>query len=223
MMKRKDIVKSEQKYFYIMVSATGTKLGRLIRMATRAHYNHVAVSFDEKMTELWAFARIHYYTPFIGGLVREARYRYTLGKGRKADIKVYRIPVSHEEWQRGRDWVREIYEDDEYAYNLVSAATFWLRHGVVKYKTFTCSEFASHLLELIRPDLAFDKPHCKVTPSDFAAKLAEYEIFSGDIAAYDGFYKEEGEEEYFLKFGRWESLKMTARYLRSRYARRNTH
>lgn len=203
----------EQKYAYIMFSSTGTKIGKMIRFFTSEKFNHVSISFDSSMNEVWAFARKNYYTPLVGGLVREYRYRYTLGRDDDVEIKILRLPVEESRLQMAKDRVREIDEGD-YSYNIYSAATFMFRHGVDRDKKYTCSEFASHIINILRPDITLSKPCCKMTPEDVLSDLKGYEFYSGKLSGYDGFYSDNGAEDFFRKYGHGERWRITYDYIK---------
>lgn len=208
-----------EKYIYVIVSATYTKAGKVIRMVTRSVYNHVSLSFDENMKELYSFARLYYDLPFVGGPVKETYDRFCLHKpSGGVSIKVFKIPVTEEAFNAARARVREIFNDGEYAYNLISAFTFMFRHGVERYKTFTCSEFVSHVLRIARPDVLPDIPDCKIVPDDFTDFLAPFEIYRG---ALNGFiqFGESTDEEFFDKIAFVPRWYMTFIYIKTRYSK----
>ena len=206
----------KEKYIYIMVSATFTKVGKMVRFATKSTYSHASISFSANMDKLYSFGRFYHCMPFIGGLVSETLNRFTLKSAKRVNIKIFKIPVTEEQFYAAYNRVQEIAADDEYAYNLVSAATFCLKHGVERYKTYVCSEFVSHILRIARPDLASDKPDCKVQPDDFTVLLKDYEIYDGALASYDKFIDIEN-EEYFRKFSKITQFMQTCGFIYRRY------
>jgi len=206
----------KNKNIYVMISATGTKISRLVRIVTKATYGHASISFDPEMKQLYSFGRFYHCMPFIGGLVNETMDRFTLNSPRHVKIMVFKIPVTEEAYSAGIDRIYEIASDDEYAYNLVSAATFCVKHGVSKYKTFTCSEFVSHMLRIMRPDLASPKEDCKVVPNDYVELLKDYKIYEGNLCDYDKFIAVKN-EEYFKKISFGKRHRKTLKFLRSRY------
>ena len=209
----------KQKFIYIMVSSTGTRFGRIIRYATKSSFNHVSISFDESMKQLYSFGRYCHCMPFIGGLVNETQDRFTLRRGAEVEIGVYKIPVSDNAFFKGLDRIAEIAADDEYAYNLLSAITFCVKGGTEHYKTYTCSEFVSHLLRLMRPDLAFGKADCKVLPDNFVEQLGAYEYYRGPLNGY-GKFAESVDKRYFNKLRPRVRWSKTARFILGRYLNR---
>ena len=81
------------KYIYIVFSATPYKMGSFIRHMLNNRYNHVALSFEEDLSEMYSFSRRHANTPFFGGIVHESFGRYEWN-GDFSDIKVCRHAVS---------------------------------------------------------------------------------------------------------------------------------
>ncbi len=205
-----------KRYVYVMLSSTGTKMGKAIKFATRARYNHASISFTENMDTLYSFGRIHHCMPFIGGLVHETFDRFACRPANKVDVKVFKIAVTEESWRKGFDRVAEIAADDEYTYNLISAATFCVKHGTAHYKTFTCSEFVSHILRIVAPELASKKPDCKVVPDDFSALLEGLEFYEGKLSEFDRFLESEN-PDYFKKFSLRKRVRMTTSYVKNRY------
>lgn len=207
---------NREKYIYVMLSSTRTKIAKLIKYATKSEYNHVSVSFSENMEQLYSFGRFYHCMPLIGGLVNETLCRFTLKSPKRVNIKIFKIPVTKEEYERAYNRVVQIADDGEYAYNLVSAVSFGIYHGVERYKTYVCSEFVSHILRIARPDLASHKPDCKVMPDDFSHLLDGFEIYKGALAEYDKFIDIEN-EEYFHKFNAFSRIIKTCKFLRFRY------
>jgi hypothetical protein len=168
------------------------------------------------MEKLYSFGRFYHCMPFIGGLVSETLNRFTLKSPKRVNIKIFKIPVTEEAYYKAYNRIQEIAVDDEYSYNLISVLTFAFKHGEPHYKAYVCSEFVSHILRLARPDLASEKPDCKVQPDDFSKLLKNMEIYDGPLSAYDKFVDIEN-EEYFRKFSMCTRIKQTCSFLRHRY------
>ena len=56
---------------YLLFTNTGTMFTKLIQLYTKYPLNHVSISFDEQLEELYSFGRKKPYNPFIGGFVKE--------------------------------------------------------------------------------------------------------------------------------------------------------
>ena len=135
-----------QKSIFIVFSSTRCGVGRFIRFVTGGFYNHVSISFDENLRELYSFARFYRRVPLYAGFVQESGLRYRLFN---TPIKVCKVELSDSEYEAVRDRIDSMMNHkDTYIYNLVSAAAFPLRHKIKICSAYTCVEFASHLLDL---------------------------------------------------------------------------
>lgn len=138
----------DKKAIYIVFSSTHCGIGSFIRFVTGGFYNHVSVSFDRELRELYSFARLYKRAPLYGGLVHESRLRYS---GIIATpIKVCQITLSDEQFGRIRTTVDTMMRDREtYLYNLVSAILYPLHRRVRILRAYTCVEFATYLLSSV--------------------------------------------------------------------------
>ena len=93
------------KYIYVMISRTTTGFGRVIRYIGRMQYNHTALSLDEDLKELYAFSRPQHHAIFMGRLVRETLDRYTMKKDRTIPVTIFRLKVTHEQYDQLRQMI----------------------------------------------------------------------------------------------------------------------
>ena len=56
---------------YIVVTQTGTVLSRILKIVTKAEYNHVSISLDPSLDQMYSFGRKNAYNPIWGGMVQE--------------------------------------------------------------------------------------------------------------------------------------------------------
>lgn len=166
----------DQKYLYVLFSATPYRMGRMIRFVTGEPYNHVAIGLEEDLRELYAFARRYYCTPFYGGFVTEHSCRYH-HNGSTAQIRLCRVPVTEEQWQQlhrrmahMRDRARH------YLYNHLSAAAAPLHIKINVRDAYTCAEFTVSVLQ----ELGLDFEVCKFySIGDISRKLEKYRFYDG--------------------------------------------
>ncbi len=166
----------EQKYLYVLFSATPYRMGRMIRMVTREPYNHVSIAIDGNLTSIYSFARRYYETPFYGGFVAEEPCRYRHG-GRTADIRLYRLPLTWRQWEKLNAMLEDMRRNtDHYLYNHLSAVAAPLHRKVRVRKAYTCAEFTVNVLS----SLGFDfDPAQFYTIGDIARRLEQYHIYTG--------------------------------------------
>lgn len=175
-------MEAQQRYLYVLFSATPYRMGRFIRFMTGDDYNHVSIGTEEDMTNLYAFARRFYHTPFYGGFVKErpCRYRHN---GVAAKAKVYRLPLTNRQWNKLQDILSSMrLEADRYLYNHLSALLAPLHIKVRVKKAYTCAEFAVSVLS----SLGFDfNPRHFYTIGDISDRLECYHFYSGDFPVCD--------------------------------------
>lgn len=196
----------KQNYIYVVISKTPSKFARVIRKTMHIEYNHASISLDDDLEEIYAFARYRNHAPVIAGLVKENASRFTLCQYEDVKIKIYKVPVSMEQFLHIRRIIEQILEDDEYHYNLFSALTFPIFRGFQTYKAYTCIEFVMNMLLEIGMDL--EKPPCSYHPQEIVELLGEYEYYSGRLLDYREF-EQDPELEFFEKPERIAAWKAT--------------
>lgn len=165
-------------FVYVVFSATPYKMGRFIRRFTGGRYNHVSVSADRELTELYSFARRYRRAPFIGGFVRETSGRFSVD-GKKTDIMVCAVPVSSAKKKALMKRLAEMKrERDRYIYNFFSAAAVPFRRKIRVKDAYTCVEFAVHMLSLVGYSF-----HGKsyIGLDDLKAQLEKFKIYEGEF------------------------------------------
>lgn len=136
------------KYIYIVFSATPYKMGSFIRHMLNNRYNHVALSFEEDLSEMYSFSRRHANTPFFGGIVHESFGRYEWN-GDFSDIKVCRHAVSEKKYAFLRRYVQKMFaQSQNYVYNYYSAVGTLVNQRIRIRDAYTCVEFVGDLLAM---------------------------------------------------------------------------
>ena len=171
---------NEQKYLYILFSATPYRMGSLIRRITGEPYNHVAIATEKELRELYAFARRYYRTPLYGGFVTERSCRYH-HNGTTATVRLCRLPLTTRQWNNLNALLDKMRDRaDRYLYNHLSAMLAPLHLKIRVRDAFTCAEFAVNVLHTLGFD--FD-PRKFYTIGDIAQRLESYQIYTGDFPA----------------------------------------
>ncbi len=136
-------------YLYILFAATPYKTGSFIRRVLHNRYNHVALSFDESLSQMYSFSRYHANAPFFAGFVKESFGRYEW-HGSFSDIKVCRLAVSEKKYEILKKHVgRMCRHSHAYVYNYYSAAMTPLHHRVPIRNAYTCVEFVGDLISMV--------------------------------------------------------------------------
>ncbi len=170
------------KSIYVVISSTCTNFGKTIRAIGKVRYNHASVSLDEQMHEIYSFGRQKHSALLTGKLVKENISRFTLDKVSHVDVTVFKIDVTEEQYKDITEFIRDVYSDREYLYNLFSVLTYPLTKGLSVYKAFTCIEFIMYLLT--RLDMEFDKPLYEYKPDDLLTMLEDNIYYQGNLVEY---------------------------------------
>ena len=146
-------------YIYIVLEKSHTLLGRLARLIDPYEYTHITVNLDGKMKRFYSFSRFLHYAPFCSGFMKETLDCYAYGKNKKVKLKVFKVPVTHEEKKRIKAFIRGIYEDRKnYVFNLYSALTMSMIGGFEIYKTYNCMSFTGKVLSMTDA-VKMDRPY----------------------------------------------------------------
>ncbi len=189
---------------YVVFSSTPYKMGRFIRFVTHNRYNHVAVSLDPELRELYAFARRHRTTPFYGGFVRETATRYR-ARGRTAQIKVCALPVTEAQYLTAAERLSEMAANaKELRYNLISAMTSPLHIRVRITNAYTCVEFAADFLRFVDDGLDFEPKHTYAI-RQLEQLLEGQTVYEGEFPTVEC----EGTDEFEERPSFWRATRLT--------------
>ena len=87
-----------EKHVYIVISQTGTLLSRILKLVTKAEYNHASISLVPDLSTMYSFGRKNPYNPFWAGFVTESARFGTFKRFSKTRILVLDITVSEEQY-----------------------------------------------------------------------------------------------------------------------------
>ncbi|KOP77682.1 hypothetical protein ACFFHH_24365 [Cytobacillus solani] len=170
----------EEKKVYIIFTDTGTLFTKLIKLYTKQPLNHVSISFDKQLTNIFSFGRKKPYNPFIGGFVRE---RIAEGLFKKARCEIYSYSLSEEEYEQMQTKVRQIEaKKDLYKYNFLGLIAIMLRYNLKRKNAFFCSQFVATILNEKKGML--DKSPSQCTPQDLLAVNKLELVFKGNLVLY---------------------------------------
>ena len=177
--------KDSAQYIYLIISETPSRFGRVIRFITKTKYNHASLAFDEDLRELYSFGRRQNKVPLNAGLVWEYPERFSLGKVDCVNVRIYKIPVTMNQYLRGKKRIKQIKNDpDGYLYNLFSVLSFPIFHGFHTYKAFSCAEFVAHMLNYMGVELQGDKREFEYTPEEIGDSMPSKVLFEGNLLDY---------------------------------------
>ncbi|MBQ7973392.1 MAG: hypothetical protein IJ295_00320 [Clostridia bacterium] len=145
------------KYFYVVLSRTGTFLSKIISKVTGDWYTHASISFDDDLKTMYSFGRLWAYNPLFGGFVKESVDFGVMRRFRTADTLVMRVEVDDDKYDEIVKYIQSMYaERKKYKYNYwgLFLSKWRVRVRSAKANRFYCSEFVNYLLErfgIIKP------------------------------------------------------------------------
>lgn len=158
------------RHLYLMLSQTGTGIGKMIRLVTHYDYNHVSLSLDPNFRHWVSFARYVKGVPLAGGFVKESPERF-YACADTIPVKIFRIDITesrHEKLQML--FSRAGRSDCGLIYNTFGAMlnSIGLRFPIPG--AYTCLEFA---------ELVLDQSHHSIRALDRCYQ--DHLIFEGDL------------------------------------------
>ena len=173
------------KNVYIVLSATPTLMGKIIRIFTRSLYNHSSISLTEDWSEMYSFARYRRLNPLVGGFVKEFPERLSLGKERNVFIKVFKIPVNDCQYEEIKKFIYEIRDaEEENIYNTAAVLTILFKIKININNAYTCADFVAE--SLFRGDIiSRNQVSRDILPDEIQKMLDKHIYFHGCLNNYE--------------------------------------
>ncbi|MDR1118616.1 MAG: hypothetical protein LBL01_04905 [Bifidobacteriaceae bacterium] len=165
---------------YLLTSAAGTMISRMIRFGTAAKHGHLTIAVQERgELRLYSFARRRWSTPLDGAFVEEGRDRYTFEGGKVTSVALYALPPERQAAVLARlKRFRPLMEGC--LYNLPDAVANAVRIRVASRRAFTCVGFCSFILDVHRlPGV--------VQLADVVRAAGARKVFEGDVEGLERF------------------------------------
>ena len=173
---------------YLVLTQTGTRVSRLIKFYTRAPFNHVSVSSDERLANMFSFARQNAPKLFPAGFTKENITDGVFGMYASVPCVIYKIPVTREQYMRFNNLINKFDNNKKlYKYNLFGFVTMIFNIPIKPKHSFMCSQFVAYILQEAGI-INFNKRLSLVKPDDFRHMDNLQLIYSGDIKEYAEVY-----------------------------------
>lgn len=170
---------------YILLTNTGTLFTRMIRVYTRAPYNHASIAFDRELTELYSFGRKNPYNPLDGGFVREDIRTGTFSRYPNTTCVIYELKVSPREVEKMRRVLNVfIRSREKYLYNMLGIVGVAFKEPVEFSNSYFCSQFVAEILSRSGIKI-WSKLPALVTPDDFRQSERMTLVYEGVLRAYE--------------------------------------
>ena len=175
---------SQGQYLYVVLTQTGTRISRAVKLFTKAPYNHTSIASDNDLAEMFSFCRYHKRTPLPAGFSREKINAGVFEMFSSVPCEVFAIKVTDEQLEKYNSLITHFIVNKKiYSYNVLGlfAMAFGLRLG--RKNTFVCSHFVAHVLTQIGV-AQFEKDIALVRPDDFRHLPNAELVYEGDIKKY---------------------------------------
>lgn len=160
------------KYIYVTLVKSITVIGTITRFLTKYPFSHVSICLDKKLEKFYSFSRYYYNSPLISGFTTEYRNHLAAKRNVNLHCRVYRVPVTDEEYKRIEEKIYEMKRDKDLMYNYYSLITMKLLGGLKVYKSYTCCSFVAEILDMIEHIKLPKKPD-EFYPKDFETLLGD--------------------------------------------------
>jgi hypothetical protein len=179
---------------YVLLTGTGTVLGKIIKLYTRKPLNHASIAIDDQFNKVYSFGRRNPRNPFFAGFVEE---NIRGGLFRNADCAIYCITITEQQFQKMIDKLRDMEENKEnYRYNLIGLIAVVLNLEMNRKNAFFCSHFVAAILEESGIDLKNQKPLSLVTPHDIKESASLELVYEGKLSAFITDFQHNYYQEY---------------------------
>lgn len=169
-------------YIYISVCQTGTNVAKFLKIFTRKPYNHVSVSIDPKLGEMYSFCRNNPGRPLPATFNKEVVGKGTLGKFRFIPCEIYKISVTDKQFKAFEEQLEYFKNNrDCYSYNCIGLGLIFFHIAYTRKNKFVCSQFVSHIMNKSGINLEIPKPASLHTPEDFRHIKSAKLVYRGDL------------------------------------------
>lgn len=132
---------------YIILSRTGTNLSKIIRFVTKARYNHVSLSLDPNLEQMYSFGRRYPRNPLWGGFVQESKNCGFFKRFNDTEVKVLSIDIDEHTYQDIQSVFNYMQNhQNSYHYNYIGLCLAAFNIQFKPTHTYYCSEFAKEIL-----------------------------------------------------------------------------
>ena len=135
------------KHVYIVISQTGTLLSRILKLVTKAEYNHASISLSPDLETMYSFGRRNPYNPFWAGFVMESPRWGTFKRFSQTRIVVLDIAVTDEQYGVIQAKIDTMLSQKQlYHYNYLGLYLAAFRIPYHQKRCYYCSEFVKYVL-----------------------------------------------------------------------------
>ncbi len=168
---------------YVVLTRTGTKVARVIRILTRKPYSHASISMDISLQELFSFCRNNPRFPLPATFNEEYVGQGVFGLYDNIPCEIYEVPMTETQY---REFCKQLLHFQNfrklYSYSLFGLVSVPLQiKRELRYK-FVCSQFVAYMLQ--ECDVKLNKPASLYSPEDLRHLPTAKLIYRGELNKY---------------------------------------
>lgn len=172
-----------KEYIYLIIAQTGTKPARFFKFFTKKPYNHVSLSGDMDLSEMYSFCRTYRPFPLPATFNKEIVGQGTLGQYGHIPCEIYRIPVTQAQKDEYNRVIRHFKDNRNiYSYNILGLLAVYLNIEWNRKTSFICSQFVAYTMDKI--GIQLEKPFCLYKPDDFRNFPGATLIYTGELNTF---------------------------------------
>lgn len=174
----------KQKSIFILLTDTGTWFSRMIKLYTRAPYNHASIALDEELNDLYSFGRKVYTNPFSAGFIKERLDKGVFFHQKETRCALYKLTVDENQYDLLLETISHFESlSAQYKYNLLGIFAMAVNMELKRENAYTCSQFVATVLQLSGIDLIKKSPQL-IRPDDFVNIPALELTYEGRLHDY---------------------------------------
>ncbi|MGN0615217.1 hypothetical protein [Ruminococcus flavefaciens] len=170
-------------YIYLIVAQTGTRPARFFKFFTKKPYNHVSLSGDIELSEMYSFCRTYRPFPLPATFNKEIVGQGTLGQYHNIPCEIYRISVTDEQKEAYNKIIHHFEEYRKvYSYNLLGLLAVYFNIEWKRERSFVCSQFVAYTMDKI--GIPLEKAFSLYKPDDFRSFPGADLIYTGELNTF---------------------------------------
>ena len=180
------------KKIYVILTQTGTVPARIIKLITKAPYNHTSITSDEELYDIYSFCRKFKKIPLPAGFVNETEIG-VFDMFNMVPCEVYAFDVTDEQFDKYQNLISHFKSSSKsYGYNVLGLLALAFGIPVHRKNRYICSQFVAHVLTECKIAEVY-KDLCLVKPDDFRYLKNAKLVYKG---AFKNLYNEKRELTY---------------------------
>lgn len=169
---------------YIVITQSGSILSKTLKLVTRAPYNHVSLSLETDLHEMYSFGRLKPRNPIIGGFVMESPTTGTFARFYKTKAVVLSKPITEKQYRALSKHIETMYNRRQnYRYDVIGLFLAAFKIKYTRKNKYYCSEWVKQML--LRHKVAKKSQFEKITkPIHFMGLDGTKLIYTGALRDY---------------------------------------